>query len=166
LLPRLPRFHGKADAVPGTKLPFHGIHKRVHLGTLEPTAFTAPLTPGSSLTVPIDIALEHDLSAPTGPLRLSASGSLPFALSSSPDAAVAGHVHFHSNELPLPAAVIDSARAAAAHETFKRSLVADCAGAQQSSARRAEDNCASFAAAAQQAALSGDANKYASPLGS
>jgi hypothetical protein len=72
-------------------------------------------------------------------------------------------VHFHSNELPLLAAVIDSARAAAAHETFKRSLVADCAGAQQSSARGAEDNCASFAAAAQQAALSGDANKYAPP---
>ena len=57
---------------------------------------------------------------PGGPLRLSASGSLPFASASdAEDAAVAGHVRFRSSGLELPR--VDGARAAEARALFGRS---------------------------------------------
>ena len=91
--------------------------------------------PGASLAVLVDVARAHDLGAPRRALRLSASGSLPFASRLRPgDAAVAGRVHYRSNALALR---VDGARAAAARALFGRSLVADCAGAAAGLAPRA-----------------------------
>jgi hypothetical protein len=66
-------------------------------------------------------------------------------------------VNFASNALSLPR--IDAARAAEAHRVFERTLVAECAGAQQRPANGAKASYASLSAAAAQDALGGSAKK-------
>jgi len=125
---------------------------------LDDSAFQ-PLDPGSSLTTTWDIAQVHDLSS-GGPVSVAASGFIPYATGNS-TVLSPKPLPFSSNTLT---ATIDGAAAALVRRQFhalaeRQAVQSDCTGTKLTATRTALSECQQLAAAASQAASSGDAAK-------